>query len=339
MEDSQAVNIDSNTPTEKDATAKAREKVEELLRELREGRKQVDNSLPNESDIVLDHLDYKDLPNLRRARAELSVKAKDKKLDVLFRARITGMVGTLNLYLDPQLSYTWREASLIASKSQGHGVNHARNLRTWIHQYLGSKKLPVHRYGNLRTSVLQDEDFSQSIQLHLQKIAKDGYIRAQDIVDFMETPEMQTKLDEMGSRKKKISLRTAQRWLHTMGWRYGRKKNGMYIDGHEREDVVEYRTEFIERWKVYEKRMYSYDNDGKCDNELTGFPVPPGQRFRLILVTHDESTFYETDRRKTTWGHKSDKPVPLKKGEGSSLMASDFLTVEWGRLQNADGTR
>jgi len=52
LEDSQAVNIDSNTPTEKDATAKAREKVEELLRELREGRKQVDNSLPNESDIV-----------------------------------------------------------------------------------------------------------------------------------------------------------------------------------------------------------------------------------------------------------------------------------------------
>ena len=146
LEDSQAVNIDSNTPTEKDATAnlKAREKGEKLPRELREGRKQVDNSLPNESDIVLDHLDYKDLPNLRRARAELSIKAKDKKLDVLFCARITGMVGTLNLYLDPQLSYTWREASLIASKSQGHGVNHARNLRTWIHQYLGSKKLPVH---------------------------------------------------------------------------------------------------------------------------------------------------------------------------------------------------
>lgn len=69
----------------------------------------------------------------------------------------------------------------------------------------------------------------------------------------------------------------------------------------------------------------------------TGFPVPPGQQFQLILVTHDESTFYKTDRQKTTWGHKSDKPVPLKKGEGSSLMASIFLTMEWGRLQNADG--
>lgn len=176
LEDCQAVNIDSNTPMEKDAMAKAHKKVEELLCELREGRKQVDNSLPNESNIVLDHLDYKDLPNLQFAQAELSVKAKDKKLDVLFHAQITGMVGTLNLYLNPQLSYTWCKASLIMSKSQGYGINHARNLHTWIHQYLGSKKLPVHRYGNPHTSVLQDEDFSQSIHLHLQKIAKDGYL-------------------------------------------------------------------------------------------------------------------------------------------------------------------
>jgi len=64
LEDSQAVNVDYNTSMEKDATAKAHKKVEELLRELREGRKPVDNSLPNESDIVLNRLNYKDLPNL-----------------------------------------------------------------------------------------------------------------------------------------------------------------------------------------------------------------------------------------------------------------------------------
>ncbi|PPQ70445.1 hypothetical protein CVT26_013939 [Gymnopilus dilepis] len=275
--------------------------------------------------------------SLRRARAALTVKCKDKKLDVLFRGRLTGMVGTLNLYLDPQLSYTWREASLIASKSQGHGVSHARNLRTWIHRFLASGNLPLHRYGKLNGSLLDDEDFSQEIKLHLSGIAKSNYIRAQDIVDFMETPEMQEKLDEIGAVKKKISVRTAQRWLHRMGWRYGRKRNGMYVDGHEREDVVEYREKFIERWKGYEKRMYSYDNEGNREGELTGFPVPPGQCFRLILVTHDESTFYETDRRKTMWTHQSDKAVPLKKGEGASLMPSEFLTVEWGRLQSADG--
>ena len=320
---------------EMDPTSEAREKVKELLQELREGRKPMDDTPPTRSDILLDQLNYKDLPKLRRACAALTVKSKDKKIDILFRGRLTGMVGTLNLYLDSQLSYTWREASLIASKSQGHGVNHARNLRMWIHQFLGSGKLPFHRCGRLR---VDDEDFAHAIQIHLSGIAKNNYIRAQDIVDFMETPEMQERLHEIGSKKKKISLRTAQRWLHRMGWRYGRKRNGMYVDGHEREDIVEYRTEFIKRWKIYDKRMYSYDNDGNREGELTGFPVPPCQRFRLILLTHDESTFYETDRRKTVWAHRSEKAVPLKKGEGISLMPSDFLTVEWGRLQSEDGT-
>ena len=227
VDGSQAVNIDSQGVPGGKPMAKDHKKVEGLLHELREGRKPVNNSPSTKSDTVLDQINYKDLPNLWHAWAELSVKAKDKKLDVFFHAWITGMVGTLNLYLNPQLSYTWHKASLIALKSQGHGANHAWNLCPWIHQYLGSKRLPVHRYGKLHSSVLQDEDFSQSIQLHLQQIAKNGYIRAQDIVDFMETPEMQKKLDEIGSRKKKISLCMAQHWLHAMGWWYGRKKNGI----------------------------------------------------------------------------------------------------------------
>jgi len=329
---------DNPLPRETDPMSDAHERVKELLQELREGRKPGDNTPPTESDIVLDQLNYKDFPKLRRACAALNVKSKDKNLDIVFRGRLTGMVGTLNLYLDSQLSYTWREASLIASKSQGHGIHHARNLRTWIHQFLSSGKLPLHQYGRFRGTILEDEDFAHAIHIHLSGIAKKNYIRAQDIVDFVETSEIQEKLDEIGAKKKKISLRTAQRWLHKMGWCYQRKRNGMYVDGHEREDIVEYRKEFIERWKVYEKRMYSYDNDGNRNNELTGFPVPPGQRFRLILVTHDESTFYETDRRKTVWAHQSDKAVPLKKGEGISLMPSEFLTVEWGRLQSEDGT-
>ena len=143
------------------------------------------------------------------------------------------MVRTLNLYLDLELSYTWHEASLVVSKSQGQGVNHARNLRTWIHQFLSQGKLPFHQYGQSQSSILEDEDFSQAIQLHLQTITKDGYIQAQDIVDFVSQPEMQAKLETSSAKKRSISIQTAQHWLHKMGWRYGKKKNGMYVDGHE----------------------------------------------------------------------------------------------------------
>ena len=37
-----------------------------------------------------------------------------------------------------------------------------------------------------------------------------------------------------------ISLRTARRWLHKLGFHYKRYSKGVYIDGHERPDVVAY---------------------------------------------------------------------------------------------------
>ena len=311
----------------------ARKDVEELLRQLREGRHPHDDSLETATDELLNGLSHKDFPALHRARAELMVKAKDKKLDIFFRSRITAMTATLNFYLDTELSYSWRESSVLAAKAMGCGLKHARNLRKWIKTYLRSKKLPLHRYGTYHSSILDDEDFRRDIQLHLTEITKKGYIRAQDIVDYVATPEVQGKL---GMKARGIHVRTARRWLHKLSWRYRQKKKGMYIDGHEREDVVEYRTGFVKRWREYEKHFVIYGNDGKIDSTPTGFPVPQGVRFRLILVTHDESTFYENDRRKMLWVNDKTKAVAEKKGEGQSIMVSEFLTSEWGRLKDGD---
>lgn len=312
----------------------AKEQVEELLQEMKK-TKRCQESIPETlTDNLLNGLSYKDFPALRRARVQLNMESQNKKIDVFFRARITAMAGTLNLYLDPMLSFSWRECSLLAAKAAGHGVYHARNIRTWIQQYLTTQKLPLHRYGTFHSSILEDEDLAQDIQLHLIEIAKKGYIRAQDVVDYITTPEVQERLGTTGNARG-ITVRTAQRWLKKLKWRYAKKKNGMYIDGHEREDVVDYRKKFVERWKDYEKRFVIFNNEGQVVSQPQGFAVP-GVRFRLILVTHDESTFYENDRRKTKWVHEKEKAVAEKKGEGQSIMASDFLTVEWGRLKDGD---
>ena len=244
------------------------------------------------------------------------------------------MAGMLNLYLDPMLSYTWRECSLLSSKVGGHGVNHARNMRTWIRHFLATEKLPLHRYGTFCSSILEDENFAQDVQLHLTEISKNGYIRAQDVVDYIATPDIQERLAKLG-KACTISLRTAQRWLGKLSWRYTKKRNGMYIDGHECEDIVAYRQGFVERWKQYEKRFVIFDNDGNELSRPSGFAVP-GVRFRLIVVTHDELTFYENDRQKTKWVHANEKAVAERKGEGQSIMISDFLTVEWGQLKDGE---
>ena len=198
------------------AAAEAREKVEGLLRDLRKGQHPKDNSPETTTDQFLNGLSYKDFPALRCTQAKLTVKAKDPKLNVFFRSRITSMVATLNLYLDPELSYSWRESSVLAAKALGRGVNHARNLRKWIKEYRRSEKLPLHRYGTYHSSILEDEDFRREIQLHLMEIVKKGYICAQDIVDYVATPEVQRQL---GMRACGIHVRTARRWLHKLNWR------------------------------------------------------------------------------------------------------------------------
>ena len=182
---------------------------------------------------------------------------------------------------------------------------------------------------SLLSCILKDEDFAQDIQLHLLEISKGGYVRAQDVVDYIDRPEVQERL----GKKTKISLRTAQRWLKKLSWRYGRKRNGMYIDGHEREDVVKYRNKFIVRWNDYKKRMVLYDGDGNVVSTPKGFDVAQRARFQLIPVTHDESTFYAEDRRENYWHPPGQKPVPERKGEGESLMVTEFL-AEWGRLKD-----
>jgi hypothetical protein len=104
----------------------------------------------------------------------------------------------------------------------------------------------------------------------------------------------------------------------------------MYVDGHEHEDVVEYQQEFINRWKQYERHFHKWDNDG---NEL---PRPNRPVLPLILVTYDESTFYQNDQRTTMWAHESNKATPRPKGDGQSIMVSDFLILDWGHLHDGD---
>jgi hypothetical protein len=237
----------------------------------------------------------------------------------------------LNLFLDPDLGHTWRKASLLVAKTQGHGVMHARNIRRWILSFLRDGQLPHHRLHQTRWSVLNDEDIAQDLQLQLTERAKNKFIKASDIVEIVASPDMQDRFAQIGVVKRSISERTAQRWLWKMRWRYRSLQRGMYSDGHERADVVTYRKAFVDRWMEYEKRFHIWDDDGNLMPLPKGFPVP-GSRFRLILITHDESTFYQNDQRKTRWAHDSQKAVPQPKGEGQTIMVSDFLTVEWGRL-------
>ena len=75
---------------------------------------------------------WKDYEKLGGVRVSLAAKSKDPCIDIFFRTCLTGMLGVLNLYLDPVLHHTWTEASLIVAQIQGSGEKHACDLCQWI---------------------------------------------------------------------------------------------------------------------------------------------------------------------------------------------------------------
>jgi hypothetical protein len=74
-------------------------------------------------------------------------------------------------------------------------------------------------------------------------------------------------------------------------------------------------------------------------NSCPSRQLPSTVPFHLILVTHDESIFYANDQRKKLWQRVNDKAVLRPKGEGTSIMVSDFLTPNYGRLMLEDGSK
>ena len=162
------------------------------------------------------------------------------------------MLGVINLFLDTELPHTWRKASIVVAKAQGAGPNWAQNVRRWIIEFVNEGKLPLHSYCYKRPTVLEDKDVVREIQERLTEKAKLGFIKTEDVCDIIASNAIQGIFAWLGVKKPSISLSTAMRWLARLNWKYGKKLNGMYIDGHERDDVVAYRDAFVNRWAEYE---------------------------------------------------------------------------------------
>ena len=179
--------------------------------------------------------------------------AQQNNLDTVLHGRIMAMVGLLNLYLDNTLGYTWTRASEVAAKLEGRGTSRARTTRHWVLNFARSRDLPTHKLGRTQLTLLDDEDIASELKLALSEKLKDGFLTASDVVDIVSSPEMQAQFACARINKPSISASTAHRWLSKLGWHLGRHQNGMYVDGHKREDVVKYRQGFVERFKEYER--------------------------------------------------------------------------------------
>ena len=129
-----------------------------------------------------------------------------------------------------------------------------------------------------------------------------------------------------------IRSRTARNWLHKLGFQYKEVKKDVFIDGHERPDVVKDRNQFLKVMEELKPFMVEFESDGSMKPK----DYPPGcivggeERRPIIVITHDECTFSANDGKRQAWmqpGNSFLRP----KGRGQGIMVSDFL-LPFGRL-------
>lgn len=267
---------------------------------------------------------------------------KRVKLDLIVQARLEAMQRFLRLYRASGFA-GWTlhsETIAVAAGKAGTKTWLGRKLREWCIKFcIDKRNIPEHKFGRFNTSILADEDIAADIHLHLQSLGK--WVSAKQIVQYIRTPEFQARLRV----KRNISVRTAQRWLKKMGYRWRQEPKGMYSDGHEREDVVDYRQNvFLPRWRDLGSRSRWW-RPGWTDYEIEWDPwsrVASHSDPRICVTwRQDESTFYANDRRTLRWVHENEPATIRAKGEGESQMVGDLISPDYGWLRsktlNADG--
>lgn len=272
-----------------------------------------------------------DLTSILRPKWQNAKGYKDPKIDVWMRGRLGEMQTFMNHYTGAQSKTRgkWTASALETVVGVGKKPGHSRALRSWTKAYIRDREdIPRNPYGTWSTSRLDEDDLTLELQIHLRTVGK--YVAASDLVQYLDRPEVKQRL----KMPKTISLATAKRWMGKLGYVWVKNHRGQYVDGHERDDVVAYRKEvFLPTWFRAEARMRSWSGD---EMEVEEIRLPGSGRI-LVAWLHDESIYYANDRRKSHWKDPNDCAKPEAKGEGASLMVSDYVSADFGWLHSPPG--
>jgi hypothetical protein len=65
--------------------------------------------------------------------------------------------------------------------------------------------------------ILDDEDLAEEIKAHMMAKVEGGFLKAEDIVKIITSPEMQVIFAQKGIAKVTISIKMALCWLEKLG--------------------------------------------------------------------------------------------------------------------------
>ena len=251
------------------------------------------------------------------------------------------------------------DASRRAAESQGFSANWgSRLVRKWARAWVDSRVLPKSDRGHHIKSytILSDP----AIQAELRSYVRSNKwaVDPAKLVEFTKNkliPEAAKKYGEhivneempRGLKRymelelfprihlkvgKGVSLEMAHQFLRKEGFQFMEHKKGLYYDGHERPDVVDYRRKvFLPAMEEYRKQLVEYEI-GDVSKEVQ--KLMDGPTRRLVLVAQDEMTVQANDGKKKSWVLEGEQPL-RKKGLGRGIHQSDVICSTYGWLKDA----
>ena len=134
----------------------------------------------------------------------------------------------------------------------------------------------------------------------------------------------------------KISLETARLWLHHLGFEVLTVRKVIFIDGHERLDVIDVQKLFLRKMT---KVGFLHITNAPTKDAMKALPdvdAPTSERrSKTVVFFHDESTFMSNEDQTTQWGMKGERMLKPK-SKGSGIMVSDFIDEHNGFLAFSD---
>jgi hypothetical protein len=189
---------------------------------------------------------------------------------------------------------------------------------------------------------LLDEGTILFLRAHIAE-SKEGMTSqklANAIVNFWNVQNIGAGVNENAVRKT-LDSSTARRYLKKHGFSWKDLSKGLYKDGHEREDVVDYReNKYLPFMSELKPKMveFSIEPGAQGQPPLVHAHVPDTIRpeERPIVPTYqDESTYHSNEGQNKGW--VTEDWYPLRpKGEGAGINVSDFVTPA-GRLRAPQG--
>jgi hypothetical protein len=126
---------------------------------------------------------------------------------------------------------------------------------------------------------------------------------------------------------KALGKTVTYKWLNRLSFYVTKEKKGVYINGHKRADVIDYRqNEFLPKIALYQSLTTNYKEDKNKVLQPIAPTLLPGQKEHVIYY-YNKSCFHGKKYSKRIWLHEDQQKMPSK-SKGGLIHVSDFISLK-----------